>query len=75
MRQNATSLEINKLKNNIIKEAGESNVYAFDMRKFSKDLKDHLFIMYAMSAMISIILFTLTFFELIVATTSNIRDD
>jgi hypothetical protein len=62
VKADATNLDIIKLTNNIVKVAGDSNVFAFDVRKFLSDLKEHMIIMYVASALIAVILFILTFF-------------
>lgn len=72
---NATDVSILKLKNKLLQVQGDSSVYGLDMRRFSKDLKDNMIIMYAMSALVCFILYVLTLFELIVTTSSNVRDD
>ena len=70
-----TTKELNKMKNTMLKIAGETNVFGFDIRQFNKSMKEYLVIMYLMSNIISAILFILTFFQLIVSISSNIRDD
>lgn len=59
----------------MIKIAGEQNVFAFDVRQFNAVLQQYMIIMYMMSGMITIILFTLTFFQLTVSISGNLRDD
>ena len=58
----------------MIREAGEKGVYVFDSMKMKTDLQSNMQILYMASAIISGILFILTFFQLIVAISSNIRD-
>ncbi|CDW83103.1 permease-like protein [Stylonychia lemnae] len=75
IREDAETKDINKIKNSMVKIAGETNVFAFDVRQFNKSLKEYMVIMYLMSNIIATILFILTFFQLIVSISSNIRDD
>ena len=75
VKQNATDVEITKLKNLLVQTTGDNQVYGFNARKFNKDLQDNMIILYAMTALVSVILYLLTLFELIVTTSSNIRDD
>lgn len=75
MREDATTQEINKLKNNIVKVGGKENIFSFDVRQFNKLLQKYLIILYMMSGLISIILFVLTFFQLVVSISGNLRDD
>eukprot|EP00347_Sterkiella_histriomuscorum_P012753 403367353 len=75
VKEDASTKDINKLKNTIVKIAGETNVFAFDVRQFNKSLQEYLVLLYLISGIISTILFILTFFQLIVSISSNIRDD
>jgi hypothetical protein len=62
VKEDSSSIEMNRLSNNMIKYGGESNVFAFDIRKFLKDLDDQMVIIIIASWVIAIILFILTFF-------------
>ncbi|CDW88470.1 permease-like protein [Stylonychia lemnae] len=74
-KNHATDDEINNMKNSMVKIAGDNNAIAFDTRQFNKGLSDFMIVMYLFSGIVAVILFLLTFFQLIVSISSNIRDD
>ncbi len=60
--EDAEPLEVGKLINRLVQAAGESNVFAFDVRKFKDDLAANMMLLVAASGMIAGILFLMTFF-------------
>jgi len=71
----AEPLECSKLLNNLVQLGGEENVFAFDVRKFKADLANHMVILIAASGCIALILFVMTFFQIVVSVQSAVRDD
>lgn len=75
VNESADRIEVNKLKNQLVQVAGESNVFAFDVNKFIEDLSSNMVILLAASGAIAIILFILTFFQITVSVQSSLRED
>lgn len=66
-KDEAPSLEISKVLNNLIHIAGDSEVFAFNVRKFKAEMEDSMIIVAASSAFIALILFVMTFFQIVVS--------
>lgn len=66
---------MNRLTNKLVSLAGETNVFGFNVRKFKEDLSEHMFILYATSWAISLVLFLMTFFQLTVSLSSTLKED
>ncbi|TNV73459.1 hypothetical protein FGO68_gene9060 [Halteria grandinella] len=75
LKPNAPNLAVNRLTNKLVSLAGETNVFGFNVRKFKEDLSEHMFILYATSWAISIVLFLMTFFQLTVSLSSTLKED
>lgn len=75
IREGATDLEVNRLTNRLVSLAGDSNVFAFNVRRFKEDLSQHMIILFAASGAIGVTLFLMTFFQLTVSMESTMRED
>lgn len=75
VKDSAEIIQMNKLSNRLIQIAGESNVFAFNARKFKNELSDQMSILFAASVAIAVILFIMTFFQITVSVQSCMRED
>lgn len=75
LRKDISNLEISRLTNTLVSLAGEQNVFAFNVRKFTEDLSESLLLLYAASWIISLALFVMTFFQITVSVSSSLRED
>ena len=75
IKPEADNLAVNRLTNKLVSLAGETNVYGFNVRKFKEDLSEHMFILYATSWAIGLVLFLMTFFQITVSLSSSLKED
>lgn len=75
VKPGASDLEVNRLTNKLVSLSGESNVYGFNVRKFKEDLSEHMFILYATSWVIGLVLFLMTFFQITTSLQSSLKED
>jgi hypothetical protein len=55
--------------------AGDSNVFAFNVRRFSQDFAKNMIILQAASWIVSVALFLMTFFQITVSVQGSMRED
>jgi ABC-type antimicrobial peptide transport system permease subunit len=68
-------LEISRLTNRLIQIAGENNVFGFNVNKFVDDLKSRMFLITAISWIIALVLFLMTFFQITVSVQASLKED
>jgi spermidine/putrescine-binding protein len=62
VKPETTDKEMAKLTNKLAQVAGESNVFAFNVKRFNQDFSKNMIILQAASWIVSVALFLLTFF-------------